>query len=82
MAVEKVESAMRTPGGQWRVEVVRRGRTSVWYRVVNGDNVIDWLSIAGVEQILGEAGVDVGTLVPADVDPAPNEDRRDGAGAA
>lgn len=53
----EVEGAMQTPDGTWRVEVVRRGRTR-WYRVVHGDEVIDWLSISAVERILAENGVD------------------------
>lgn len=52
---------MCTPDGEWRVEIVRRGRTR-WYRVVHGDHVHDWLSISGVERILTEAGIDMGTL--------------------
>jgi bifunctional non-homologous end joining protein LigD len=52
-----VEGAMQTPDGAWRVEVVRRGR-SRWYRVVHGEEIRDWLSIAAVERILDEAGVD------------------------
>jgi hypothetical protein len=63
----EVEGAMQTPDGAWRVEVVRRGRTR-WYRIVHGEDVIDWLSIAAVERILDEAGVDRRLLVP--VDPA------------
>ena len=59
-----VEGAMQTPDGAWRVEVVRRGRTR-WYRIVHGDDVIDWLSIAAVERILDEAGVDRHSLVEA-----------------
>lgn len=62
----EVEGAMQTPDGSWRVEVVRRGRTR-WYRVVHGDEALDWLSIAGVERILREHGVDMDTLV--DVSP-------------
>lgn len=57
-----VEGAMQTPDGTWRVEIVRRGRTR-WYRIVHGDDVIDWLSIAAVERILDEAGVDRRLLV-------------------
>ncbi len=52
---------MQTPDGAWRVEIVKRGRTQ-WYRVVHGDNVLDWLSIAAVQRILGEAGVDMADL--------------------
>lgn len=61
---------MRTVDGQWRVEVVRRGRTR-WYRVVHGDNIIDWLAIAGVQRILAEAGVDMADLVDAGDVPPP-----------
>jgi hypothetical protein len=61
---ETITSAMQTPDGAWRVEVVRRGRTE-WYRIVHGDDVLDWLSIAGVQRILDEAGVDLGELVDA-----------------
>jgi len=53
----EVEGAMQTPDGTWRVEVIRRGRTR-WYRIVHGDEVLDWLSIAAVERILDDNGVD------------------------
>ena len=53
---------MQTPDGAWRVEVVRRGRTH-WYRIVHGDEVQDWLSIAAVERILTEAGVHLDELI-------------------
>ena len=53
--------AMQTPDGAWRVEIVKRGR-SQWYRIVHGDNVLDWLSIAAVQRILGEAGIDMADL--------------------
>ena len=59
-----VEGAMQTPDGRWRVEVVRRGRTH-WYRIVHGEDVIDWLSISAVERILDEAGVDRRLLIDA-----------------
>jgi hypothetical protein len=55
------EYAMQTPDGAWRVEVVKRGRTR-WYRIVQDDNQLDWLSIAAVHRILGEAGVDLANL--------------------
>ena len=54
---------MHTPDGGWRVEIVRRG-TSRWYRIVHGDDLIDWLSITGVERLLDEAGVDRASLLP------------------
>jgi bifunctional non-homologous end joining protein LigD len=60
----KVESAMSTPDGAWCVEVIRRGK-SRWFRIVHGEDVIDWLSITAVERILGEAGVDMAALVEA-----------------
>ncbi|NJC73499.1 DNA ligase [Planosporangium thailandense] len=56
-----VEGAMQTSDGRWRVEVVRRG-TGHWYRIVHGENTIDWLSLADVERILGEVGVDLTLL--------------------
>lgn len=54
---------MQTPDGAWRVEVVRRGR-SRWYRVVNDarDVELDWLTIAAVERILDERGVNMADL--------------------
>lgn len=57
----KVEGAVQTPDGAWRVEAVRRG-TSRWYRIVHGDDVLDWLTIAAVQRILAEAGVDLADL--------------------
>ena len=56
-----IEYAMRTPDGAWRVEVIKRGRTR-WYRITHLDNEIDWLSIAAVQRILGEAGIDMADL--------------------
>jgi hypothetical protein len=63
-----VEGAMQTPDGAWRVEVVRRRRTR-WYRIVHGEDVLDWLSIAAVERVLADAGIDLRVLV--EVDPGP-----------
>ena len=65
-----VESALQTPDGAWRVEIVRRGR-AYWYRIVHGDNEIDWLGIAAVERILGEAGVNIAELTEVGDDPQP-----------
>jgi hypothetical protein len=64
MSDGEVEGAMQTPDGAWRVEVVRRGRTR-WYRIVHGEDVLDWLSITAVERILDEAGVDRQLLTEA-----------------
>lgn len=55
---------MQTPDGAWRVEVVRRGRTR-WYRIVHGDDVLDWLAIGSVQRIFAEAGIDMGDLAEA-----------------
>ena len=63
-----VEGAMQTPDGAWRVEIVRRHRTR-WYRIVHGEDVLDWLSIAAVERILDEAGVDRHRLTEVRADP-------------
>ena len=41
----------------------RSSRTSShWYRLVRGDNVVESLTIAGVQRLLGEAGYDMGDL--------------------
>jgi hypothetical protein len=65
---DDVVGAMRTPDGQWRVEIVRRPGRGKWYRIVHGEEIFDWLSITAVERILAEAGVELHTLV--DTDPA------------
>jgi bifunctional non-homologous end joining protein LigD len=73
------EYAMQTPDGTGRVEVVKYGRTR-WYRAVQGDNQLDWLSIAGVRRILGEAGVDIADLVEVtDWPPGPVDNPNRGA---
>ena len=59
-----IEFAMRTPDGDWRVEVIKRGRTR-WYRITHQDNELDWLSIAAVQRILAEAGIDMADLTEA-----------------
>jgi hypothetical protein len=56
-----IEFAMETADAAWRVEVVRRGRAR-WYRIVHGDSELDWLSIAAVQRILRESGVDMADL--------------------
>ncbi|MBG0560788.1 hypothetical protein [Actinoplanes aureus] len=62
---EAVKDALESPDRQWRVEVVRRGRSD-FYRLVNGNNVIDGLAITTLQRLLAEAGVDMADLVPAD----------------
>jgi hypothetical protein len=59
--IRVIQYAVQTPEGAWRVEVVKRGR-SRWYRLVNGDNDLDWLSIAAAQRLLGEAGIAVSDL--------------------
>jgi bifunctional non-homologous end joining protein LigD len=63
----QVEGAMQTSDGRWRVEIVRRGADH-WYRIVHGENALDWLSLADVEHILAEAGV--GLTLLREVGPA------------
>jgi hypothetical protein len=46
---------------------VKRGKTR-WFQVRHGDNELDWLSIAGVERVLAEAGIDLGDLERASID--------------
>ncbi|GGM70084.1 hypothetical protein GCM10007977_084820 [Dactylosporangium sucinum] len=53
---------MQTPDGGWRVEVVRHASGSRWYRVVHGDNVIDYLTITRVAELLSQAGIDLSDL--------------------
>jgi bifunctional non-homologous end joining protein LigD len=60
---------MHTPDGAWRVEVVRRGHTH-WYRLLHGDNQLDWLTIAAVQRLLGEAGIALAALIEV-TDPRP-----------
>ncbi|GAA3962969.1 hypothetical protein [Actinoplanes auranticolor] len=57
----KAEYAMQTADGAWRVEIVKRGR-SQWYRIIHDDSVLDWLTIAAVQRLLGEAGVSLADL--------------------
>jgi hypothetical protein len=61
--------AMQTPDGAGRVEVVHRGHTH-WYRIVHGDNQLDWLTIAAVQRLLGEAGIDMADLIEVTDQPA------------
>lgn len=65
----KIRGALQTPDGQWRVEVVQR-RGQVFYRLIHGDNVVDGLAIATLQRLLAEAGVDMGELVEAPIEPA------------
>ncbi|BBH68478.1 hypothetical protein ACTI_51630 [Actinoplanes sp. OR16] len=64
---ETVEGAYETADRQWRVEVVRQRRDH-FYRLINvpTGNVVGGLSIATVERLLSEAGVDMADLVHAD----------------
>ncbi len=57
---------MQTPDRTWRVEIIRRrGQRTRWYRVVGaGRQPAEWLSIAAVERILADAGVEIASLVP------------------
>ena len=58
---------MQTPDRTCRVEIIRRcGERTRWYRVVGVDQQpAEWLSIAAVERVLANAGVDIASLVPA-----------------
>jgi bifunctional non-homologous end joining protein LigD len=66
-----VEGTMRSRDGDWSVDVVRRDDHR-WYRIRHGDSTVDGLDIAGVEHILGSAGVDLGQLVETDPATAPS----------
>lgn len=58
----KILGGMQTADSAWRVEIVR-DRGIVTYRLVHGDNIIEGLSIATVQRLLAEAGVDMADLV-------------------
>jgi bifunctional non-homologous end joining protein LigD len=62
----KVIGAMQTPGGDWRVEVVRHQSGSRWYRLIHHDNVVDFLTIGRVAELLAQAGVDMSELSEVD----------------
>jgi bifunctional non-homologous end joining protein LigD len=62
----EVEGAMQTSDGSWRVDIIR-GASGLGYRVVHHDNVIDWLSLTDVEDLLRSAGIDMSDLAAAPV---------------
>jgi bifunctional non-homologous end joining protein LigD len=54
---------MQTSDGAWRIEVYRQPRTRFyWYRVIHGDNIVEGLTIAGVQRLLAEAAYDMADL--------------------
>ena len=48
--------------------MVKRGRAR-WYRVIHGDNELDWLTIVAVQRVLAEASIDMAD-VPEATSPA------------
>ena len=72
------EAALQTVDGAWSVEIVKRGQAR-WYRIVHGDNETDWLSIAAVERILAEAGIDMADLADVRSEPRPADKGQHGA---
>jgi bifunctional non-homologous end joining protein LigD len=67
-----VTGALETPDGTWRVEIVQRNGNEVC-RLVHGHNVIDGLSIEGVDELLAKAGVNIADLVDASQDARSHE---------
>ncbi|RSM67453.1 DNA ligase [Actinoplanes sp. ATCC 53533] len=63
-APDEVEGALKTPDEQWQVEVVRRGDDQ-FFRLLHNDNVVDGLTIDGLEKVLAEAGIDMSDLIEA-----------------
>lgn len=58
-----IESALQTPDGYWRVEVIRVRRER-FYRIIHGTTVVhEMAGLATVERVLGDA---FPTLVPVD----------------
>ncbi len=70
---DTVAGAFQTRDGRWRIDVVQRGPDQ-FYRLVHGDNVIDGLSVATLDQLLAEAGIDKADLVAATDPDAPTAD--------
>lgn len=62
----RVVGAMGTADGTVRVEVVRHRRTD-WYRLTANGQVQDHLSIASVQRLLREAGVELADLRQVEV---------------
>lgn len=61
-----VGRVMQTPDGQWRVEAYRQPQSRAqWYRLIHGDNVVEGLSLATLQRLLEEAGVDLADLIEA-----------------
>ena len=71
-----IEYAMQTPDGAWRVEIIKRGRAR-WYRILHGDNELDWLTIAAVQRILTDAGIDLADLHETTEPSTPPVDNRE-----
>ncbi|GAA0494087.1 hypothetical protein Ade02nite_20720 [Paractinoplanes deccanensis] len=63
----RIIGAMETPDGRWRVEVVARGGGRREYQIRHDGVLIEYLAIASVQRILGEAGVDMADLVEVPV---------------
>jgi bifunctional non-homologous end joining protein LigD len=61
----KIQMALETADGQWRVEVAQQG-TRVWYRLVHNGEVVQPLAIATVQRILADNGIDMADLVEVD----------------
>jgi bifunctional non-homologous end joining protein LigD len=62
---ERIIGELVTVDGAWRVQAVER-RHGHWYRLVGPDGGHDGLSIATVERLLREAGIDMAELVPVE----------------
>ncbi len=60
----RVDGAMVSPDGQWRVEAVRDGAHR-WYRLIHYDGVIDYLTIGRVAELLDAAGASLADLEEA-----------------
>ena len=65
LAAPEVRGAMETPDGQWRVEVVSSGGVES-FQLVHGDNVVEGLDLAALQELLGRRGVELRTLRHAD----------------
>jgi len=60
---ERIIGELATVDGAWRVQVVD-GHRGQWYRLIGPHGGHDGLSIATLERLLHEAGVDMSDLAP------------------
>ena len=54
--METIEGVLATPDGYWRVEVVKSGPRTRWYRIWHANTMVqDRAALGTVQRILGDA---------------------------